>query len=134
MVRTRLVVGFVAVALTSCGGSGGSSGEPASPAASTSANGAALPAYVVAKTDVGQQPCAVEGGFGAIWVSVYGEDTELRIDPATRKVIARIKTGIAPCGIAIGAGAVWVEDYGGNEVTRIDPSTNKTTTIKVGGG
>src|SRR3954452_22086989 len=133
MVRTRLVVGFVAVALTSCGGSGGSSGEPASPAASTSANGAALPAYVVANVDVGRQPCAVEGGFGSIWVSIYGEDTELRIDPATRKVVARIKTGGAPCGIAVGGGAVWVENYGGNSVTRIDPQTNKPTTIAVGG-
>ena len=75
----------------------------------------------------------MEGGFGSIWVSVYGDDTELRIDPSTRKVLARIKTGIAPCGIAVGGGAVWVEDYGGNDVARIDPETNKATRIKVGG-
>src|SRR4051812_29567646 len=127
MVRTPLVVGLVALALTSCGGNGGSSGGRASPAASTASSGEALPAYVVAKVEVGQQPCAVEGGFGSIWVSIYGEDTELRIDPATRKVVARIKTGGAPCGIAVGGGAVWVENYGGNSVTRIDPQTNKPT-------
>jgi len=124
------------VLLAGCGGSDGSDGASSGPPPSASPSASAserLPSYVVSKTDVGQQPCAVEGGFGSIWVSLYGEDTELRIDPATRKVVARIKTGGAPCGIAVGGGAVWVENYAGNSVTRIDPRTNKPTTIKVGG-
>ena len=128
------VIAGAAVLLSGCGGSGGGDSPTTPPSPSTSASASArLPSYVVAKTDVGQQPCAVEGGFGSIWVSLYGEDTELRIDPATRKVVARIKTGGAPCGIAVGGGAVWVENYSGNSVTRIDPKTNKPTTIKVGG-
>lgn len=118
----------LALAVTGCGGSSTPTTKP-SPVASA---GDGLPSYVVAKTDLGQQPCAVEGGFGSIWVSVYGDDTEVRLDPATGKVIARIKTGSSPCGIAVGGGAVWVEDYGGNDVTRIDPTTNATTSIKVG--
>lgn len=117
------------VAVTGCGGSG-VSGFGDKPSASTSS--AALPSYIVRKIDVGSQPCAVEGGFGSIWVSLYGEDTELRLDPASGKVLARIKTGIAPCGVAVGSGAVWVEDYGGNDVTRIDPTTNAPTSVKVG--
>jgi YVTN family beta-propeller protein len=108
----------LAFALAACGGSGGSP-SPSS--------------YLVAKMNVGQQPCAVEGGFGSIWVSLYGEDTELRIDPTTRKVLARIKAGDQPCGVAVGGGAVWVEDYGSNQVTRIDPQTNKPSAIQVGG-
>ena len=130
---TAAVVGL-ALALSGCGSSGGSSaGGPPSGLPTASSN-APLPPYVVGKVTVGTQPCAVEGGFGSVWVSLYGEDTELRIDPVTREVIARIKTGGAPCGVAIGAGAVWVENYGDNTVTRIDPHTNKPTNVKVGGG
>ena len=91
-----------------------------------------MPSYVVATLHAGSQPCAVEGGFGSVWVSVYGDDVELRVDPTTRKVVARIKTGIAPCGIAVGGGSVWVENYGGRSVTRIDPTTNKAAEIEVG--
>ena len=128
---TAAGVGLV-LALTGCGGSGGSSADSTS-SGLPSVSPTKLPPYVVAQVDAGKQPCAVEGGFGSVWVSVYGEDTELRLDPSTRKVIARIKTGGAPCGIAVGAGAVWVENYGGNTVTRIDPQTNTPTDIKVGG-
>lgn len=124
--KTAGVIGTALLLLTACGGN--SHGPLTTPTTSS----ASLPSYVVAKVDVGGQPCAVEGGFGSIWVSQYGKDTELRIDPATRKVIARIKTNIAPCGIAVGGGAVWVEDYGGNDVARIDPQTNQATRIKVG--
>lgn len=86
----------------------------------------------MASIDAGSQPCAVEGGFGSVWVSVYGDDVELRIDPTTHKVLARVKTGFSPCGIAVGGGSVWVENYTGDSVTRIDPATNEATTIKVG--
>src|SRR4051794_10269245 len=80
VVKTATVAAVcAALALTACGGSGSGSGS-GSPGSSSSAR----PSYVVAKVDVGRQPCAVEGGFGSIWVSLYGEDTELRIDPATR--------------------------------------------------
>lgn len=131
MVRRASAIAIsVLVALTGCGGSGRPDPGAVKPTASTTS--AALPSYVVRKVELGKQPCAVEGGFGSIWVSVYGEDTELRIDPTSGKVLARIKTKLAPCGVAVGGGAVWVEDYGGNAVTRIDPETNAATTINVG--
>jgi YVTN family beta-propeller protein len=83
---------------------------------------------------VGMQPCAVGGGFGSIWVSVFGTNTELRIDPTTHKVLARIHVGQGPCGIAVGGGSVWVENFTSDNVSRIDPATNHATTIKVGIG
>ncbi|MDQ1697228.1 MAG: hypothetical protein QOJ03_2581 [Frankiaceae bacterium] len=127
MRRTRagLLAGAMLV-LAACSGSASSPGPATTPTAT------GPPAYVLAKLTVGSKPCAVEGGFGSIWVSVYGDDVELRIDPATRKVLARVQTGRSPCGIAVGGGAVWVENYGGDSVTRIDPTTNAATTVKVG--
>ena len=92
-----------------------------------------MPSYVVARLDVGQKPCAVEGGFGSVWVSVYGDDKLVRIDPVTHRVLATVKTGTSPCGIAVGGGSVWVENYGGDSVTRVDPRDNKVVaTVKVG--
>jgi YVTN family beta-propeller protein len=123
------VVGLAFVLVTSCGGS---SSTPAPGTSSASPTTTARPAYVVASLDAGNTPCAVEGGFGSVWVSVYGDDTVLRIDPESREVIAHIDAGIAPCGIAVGGGSVWVENYGGNSVTRIDPRTDKATEIPVG--
>jgi YVTN family beta-propeller protein len=125
----RRVVPVVAVVLL--GGCGGSSAGDGSGATPSTATGTA-PAYVVASIDVGTQPCAVEGGFGSVWVSVYGDDVELRIDPDSHKVLARIQTGYSPCGVAVGGGSVWVENYSGDSVTRIDPATNKATEIQVG--
>lgn len=120
---------LVVVIAAGCGGQSHSRTPPAAPDAS-SANGRP---YIVASVDVGNQPCAVEGGFGSIWVSLYGEGEELRIDPATHRVIARIRTGFGPCGIAVGAGSVWVEDYNSNRVTRIDPKSNTVAaSIKTG--
>lgn len=93
----------------------------------------APPAYVVARLHLGPKPCAVEGGFGSVWVSMYDASREVRIDPKTDRVIARIRTDTAPCGIAVGGGSVWVENFRGDTVTRIDPATNKVVaTIKVG--
>jgi len=104
-------VGIVAALLSTvvaagCGGGSSPAGarapEPAatstSPSAgpSTPANGR-LPAYVVARVDLGRQPCAVEGGFGSVWVSVYGDDRLIRLDPRTHEVLARIRTGLSPC-------------------------------------
>ena len=132
--QIRLCVTALCVAMTgaACGGSGSarSAEDSATPTPSASTGG--LPAYVVARIDVGRQPCAVEGGFGSVWVSVYGNNELVRIDPATRRVIGRFKTGVSPCGIAVGGGSVWVENYGGDSVTRVDPASGRTKTVAVG--
>jgi YVTN family beta-propeller protein len=124
--------------MTGCGGS--SSAGPAVqpvrtplPTASRLAHGE-TPPYVVSSMKVGMQPCAVEGGFGSIWVSVFGTNTELRIDPSSHQVLARIHVGQGPCGIAVGGGSVWVENFTSDNVSRIDPATNRATTIKAGVG
>lgn len=118
------------VTLSACGSGGAPEQSP--PTTSASASAPTRPAYIVVSIDAGDRPCAVEGGFGSVWVSLYGEGRELRLDPQTGKVIARIKTGASPCGVAVGGGSVWVENFAGNSVTRIDPKTNATTTVKVG--
>lgn len=81
--------------------------------------------YLVRRWDIGTQPCAVVGGFGSIWIALYGDDKVVRLDPRTGRVRARISTDDDPCGLAIGAGSVWVENYRGNTVDRINVSTNR---------
>lgn len=133
MRRGYLIAGMLLIVLPSaCGGASTGSAPAGSAASGPSPSPTGRP-YVVASVDVGSQPCAVEGGFGSIWVSLYGENKELRIDPTTRKVVATFRTRGAPCGVAVGAGSVWVEDFTGNAVTRIDPVTNQVSaTIKTG--
>src|SRR3954453_9906621 len=133
---SRRLLGLLCVALLAAGCAEQSSSplsrRSGTPTPSATTTGA-LPAYVVARLDVGQQPCAVEGGFGSVWVSVYTDDKLVRIDPVTHRVIATMKTGTSPCGIAVGGGSVWVENYGGDSVTRVDPRTAKVVaTVPVG--
>jgi YVTN family beta-propeller protein len=124
---TAVVVGLaLAIGATACGGS--SAPRPADHPSSS----VRLPSYIVKSVNAGQKPCAVEGGFGSIWVSDYTDNLELRFDPTTLRVLARIKVGISPCGIAVGGGSVWVENFGDGTVSRIDPETNKVKTIRVG--
>lgn len=56
-------------------------------------------------------------GFGSIWVSVYGDDTELRIDPSTNTGTS-IKVGRAPYDVTFAAGAAWVTNFGDDESIR----------------
>jgi YVTN family beta-propeller protein len=132
-----MATGLVAVlAVSACGGDSRSVGTAAHPTPSASApttSPADPVAPLVAQVDVGQQPCAVVGGFGSIWVALISSDTVLRIDPATRKVLRRIRVPSQPCGMAIGGGSVWIEDYGDGTVTRVDGHTSRVTTrIKAG--
>lgn len=123
----------VALGASACGGSSSVPDDASTGGPTVSATAQpSTPAYVVASLDAGDKPCAVEGGFGSVWVSVYGDDVVLRIDPETREILARIKTDFAPCGIAIGGGSVWIENYGGASVTRVDPSANTAEEIDVG--
>jgi hypothetical protein len=77
---------------------------------------------------VGPKPCGVLSAAGAVWVSEYGADDVVRLDPATHQVLSRARTGAAPCGMAYGAGSVWVEDYSGSALTRVDARTGRTVT------
>ena len=90
---------------------------------------------VVAKISVGKKPCAAAAGFGAVWVTNYGQGTVRVIDPATNRAVGKaIKVGSAPCGIDTGGGAVWVNEYGTNRVVKINPRKRKVAaSIRVGG-
>ena len=86
------------------------------------------PGDVVARIDVGGPVLGniFDGAFGAgaLWVSV-GDDTILRIDPATNGVDAEITVGAGGRHeIAVGEGGVWVTNPDDNTVSRINPATN----------
>ncbi|WP_395656181.1 DUF6923 family protein [Nocardioides sp.] len=110
--RHPLVVPLVGLVVAACGSDAGSGApEPA--------------AYAPVRVETGQQPCGILGAAGRIWVSNYGEDTLVTVDPATLEVGDPVHVGGAPCGLAHGAGSIWVEDFGSNEVTRVSATTGR---------
>ena len=115
----RLVLASLAVPLAACGGGDGSDASSAPTATATSSPSPTDPAYVAARVSTGHKPCGILGVDGRLWVSNYGDNTLVAIDPATGEVGAPARTGRAPCGLASGAGSIWVEDFGGDQVTRV---------------
>jgi YVTN family beta-propeller protein len=81
--------------------------------------------------------CAGElaAGEGALWVANRGDDTLVRVDPATGRVAARIllpkTTEQRPHQVAVGDGAVWVTSAArrgaANLLWRVDPASNQVT-------
>jgi YVTN family beta-propeller protein len=81
--------------------------------------------------------CAGElaAGKGALWVANRGDDTLVRVDPATGRVAARIllpkTTEQRPHQVAVGDGAVWVTSAArrgaANLLWRVDPASNQVT-------
>ncbi|CAN5280340.1 hypothetical protein BH09ACT13_BH09ACT13_00490 [soil metagenome] len=57
---------------------------------------------------VGDEPSALEGSAGAVWVANAAAGTISRIDTATNEVVATIEIGNVPSGIAVVDGFVWV--------------------------
>jgi YVTN family beta-propeller protein len=79
-------------------------------------------------------PSALVSAFGSMWVSAYGIDAVVRIDPELNAVVDTISVGDGPHAIAAGAGAVWVVNRLSDTVTRIDPRRNRVSaTIRLGG-
>ncbi|HEX8858851.1 MAG TPA: hypothetical protein VGC06_07095 [Actinomycetes bacterium] len=77
-----------------------------------------------------RQPLGIAAGYGAIWVTSFGEHPALlRIDPVSLRVTARISIGDIAATVAAGAGAVWVACGEGNgpSVQRVDPATGQVT-------
>src|SRR5688572_6491324 len=70
------------------------------------------PAAVVAKIRTGSRPCLVAEIRRAVWVSNYGSDDLVRIDPVRNRIVGRrIRVGSEPCGLAFADGKVWVDGY-----------------------
>lgn len=143
--RDLLTLSIAFVVLGACSSSGDDA-SPEPPATSTTvivaptatepAGGeqpVADPAYVVRRVTTGGQPCGVLGAAGHVWVSNYGDNTLVAVDPRTGKVGDPIAVGSSPCGLAYGAGSIWVENYGSNDVTRVDARSQRVQdTIAVG--
>ena len=124
MARMRRPTRWLAVLpllLAACGGDEEDpDGDAPSGGASVSTEASTdVPSYVAARVSTGHKPCGVLGVEGTLWVSNYGDDTLVTVDPATGAVGEPVPTGDAPCGLAYGAGAIWVEDYGSDQVTRV---------------
>src|SRR5215211_3141886 len=83
--------------------------------------GAGASVDVVAKISVGKKPCAAAAGFGAVWVTNYGQGT-VRV-----KVAASIRVGSSPFDVLYAAGSVWSSDNADGEISRIDPRTNRSS-------
>lgn len=117
--------GVVVVLLlaASCGGSGDDATtgapDPSSPSSPSSPEPPEPPDYVAARVSTGHKPCGILGVDGTVWVSNYGDDSLVTVDPDSGEVGAPVPTGDAPCGLAFGAGSIWVEDYGSDQVTRV---------------
>jgi DNA-binding beta-propeller fold protein YncE len=104
--------------LAGCGGAA-DSGAAADPSSGSITASSSDPAYVAARVSTGHKPCGVLGVGGKVWVSNYGDNTLVTVDPSTGQVGPPTRTGGAPCGLAQGAGSIWVEDFGSDQVTRV---------------
>lgn len=73
---------------------------------------------------VGKDPRAVAVGEGSVWVANAGDNTVVRLDPATGRGQATIAVGRQPRGVALGGGVpgVWVITF--NQVWEVDPLSN----------
>ncbi len=104
-----------------------------SPTTSATDGGPDDPDWVTGRVTTGDKPCGILGAAGRIWVSDYGNDDLVAVDPDTLHVGRSIEVGSMPCGLAYGAGSIWVEDYGSGQVTRVAASTMRVQhTYRVG--
>jgi YVTN family beta-propeller protein len=78
-------------------------------------------------------PSGLVQANGAMWVSAYGIDAVVRIDPELNAVVDTIHVGDGPHAIAAGAGSIWVVNRMSDTVSRIDPRRNAVTaTVHLG--
>ena len=70
-------------------------------------------------------------GLGSVWVTVWRDDSVLRIDPADPRTSQAIKVGDKPRFLAVGMDAVWVMNQGDGTVSRVDKAGKVVATIKV---
>ncbi|CUR54046.1 exported hypothetical protein [metagenome] len=79
---------------------------------------------------VGEAPLRLVATPAGVWVSVIGDGTLVRIDPATGKVDLRRRlppNGSEPEGLAYDGRRLWVVDQAGDRVVAMDPATGRVT-------
>jgi len=99
------------------------------------ASGLAAPgtSTVIAKVEVGGQPCGVVGTPTGVWIADYAGNRLVRIDPATGAVAGEIGGVRQTCEITFARGAVWAPSRTGI-LYRVDPIARKITArVQVGG-
>lgn len=80
---------------------------------------------IAARLSLPGSPDWVAVGAEAVWISNTGNDTVVRVDPATTKIAKTIPVSKRPCsGLAIGFNAVWCPSCLGERVERINAHTN----------
>jgi YVTN family beta-propeller protein len=64
------------------------------------------------RVEVGPRPQDVAATSDSVWVADYGDQTLVRVDPASRRVLTRIKLPHHPVAVAAGGGLVAVATLG----------------------
>jgi YVTN family beta-propeller protein len=86
---------------------------------------------------VGNEPMALAGGGGRVWVANTGDNTVSVIDPHTNSVTGpAIKVGEEPQAITLAGGFAWVANHADRTVTRIDERSRRVVgkPVRVLGG
>ena len=124
-----------ALLLSACGTPGTQSASSKPTLTPVPSSSPRAPVAVTLRVTVGRKPCGILGAAGVIWISNYGDDNVVRLDPISGRSIGQpALTGRQPCGLAAGGGSIWTADYGGNSSTRIDQVTGQVLAkIPVGG-
>jgi YVTN family beta-propeller protein len=82
---------------------------------------------------VGNGPAGIALGRGAVWVTLRGDDSLMRLDRDSGAAGKTVRVGRGPGGVATGAEAVWVANSADGTVSRVDPETGEVVaTITVG--
>ena len=72
-------------------------------------------------------------GDGFVWVSSFGHDQLLKVDPNLNKIVATIPVGSKPRFLTVGGGSVWTLNQGDGTISRVDMETGKlVATIECG--
>ena len=69
---------------------------------------------------------------GFVWVSSFGHDALLKVDPASGRVISTIAVGPKPRFLTAGEGSIWTLNQGDGSISRVEEQTGKVTRINAG--
>ncbi|MDO9387422.1 MAG: hypothetical protein Q7T65_12050 [Thiobacillus sp.] len=73
---------------------------------------------------------------GSLWVTLYGHNKLLQVDPVARRVVREVALPTGPGGGAYavtvdGAGIVWANEIRSDSVVRLDPKSNAQRVVKL---
>jgi streptogramin lyase len=121
MVRARTAILLLAVALL----------VPV--AVATSGDAAPGASTIVAKVEIGGQPCGVVGTPNGVWIADYSGNRLVRIDAMTGTVAGEVPGVRSVCELTYARNALWAPSRTGT-LYRVDPVARKITArIAVGG-